>query len=45
MQEAEAVPRQEDVVERIRGLGQLRDEGLLTDDEFEDAKRELLRRM
>jgi hypothetical protein len=34
-----------DVPEQIRKLGRLRDEGLLTEDEFDAKKAELLRRM
>lgn len=35
----------EDVVARIERLGELRDKGLLSEDEFTDAKAELLRRL
>jgi hypothetical protein len=34
-----------DVIEQITRLGGLRDKGLITDDEFEDKKRELLERL
>ena len=34
-----------DPIEQIRRLGELRDEGLLTDDEFELKKNELLGRL
>ena len=37
------VPAKVDLVERIRELGRLRDETLLTDDEFQQLKAELLR--
>ena len=35
----------EDVTEQIRKLGDLRDEGVITDEEFETKKRELLSRL
>lgn len=40
----EAVPRL-DVYEQIRRLAQLRDEGLITSEEFEEKKRDLLDRL
>lgn len=41
----DAVPKQTDVLEQIQKLGRLRDEGLLTDDEFNAKKAELLQRI
>ena len=38
-------PAAEDVAARIERLGELRDKGLLSEDEFTDAKAELLRRL
>jgi uncharacterized membrane protein YeaQ/YmgE (transglycosylase-associated protein family) len=41
-QHAQAQADMQDVTEQIRKLGELRDEGVLTDEEFEAKKRELL---
>lgn len=38
-------PRSDDVYEQVRGLAKLRDEGHITQEEFEAKKRELLDRM
>ena len=40
-----APPAAPTIPDQIRGLGELRDQGLLTSDEFEEKKRELLSRM
>jgi ATP-dependent Lon protease len=37
--------RSEDVADQIRKLAELRDEGAITDEEFEEKKKELLKRM
>ena len=42
---AERTDAQDDVFEQIRKLGALRDEGLLTEDEFQAKKVELLARL
>jgi uncharacterized membrane protein YeaQ/YmgE (transglycosylase-associated protein family) len=44
-QHAKAQSDYEDVTEQIRKLGDLRDEGVITDEEFETKKRELLSRL
>jgi hypothetical protein len=44
-QHAQAQAQVQDVTEQIRKLGELRDEGVLTDEEFETKKRELLARL
>ena len=42
--EGESLARQ-DAIELIRDLGQLRDEGLLTQEEFDEKKRQILDRL
>jgi uncharacterized membrane protein YeaQ/YmgE (transglycosylase-associated protein family) len=44
-QHAKAQADYEDVTEQIRKLGDLRDEGIISDEEFETKKRELLSRL
>jgi len=44
-QHAQAQADVQDVTEQIRKLGELHDQGVLTDDEFETKKRELLARL
>ena len=44
-QHAQAQADVQDVTEQIRKLGELHDQGVLTDDEFESKKRELLARL
>src|SRR5436190_11547762 len=44
-QHAQAQADVQDVTEEIRKLGELHDQGVLTDDEFESKKRELLARL
>ena len=44
-QHAQAQADVQDVTEEIRKLGELHDQGVLTDDEFETKKRELLARL
>ena len=39
---APAAPAQEDLIEKLQQLGQLRDQGILTDAEFEAQKAKLL---
>jgi hypothetical protein len=42
VQEASAVPSTDDVIEQIKKLADLRDQGILTDAEFEAKKKQLL---
>ena len=44
-QHAQAQAEVQDVTEQIRKLGELHDQGILTDDEFETKKRELLAKL
>jgi hypothetical protein len=44
-QHATAQADYDDVTEQIRKLGDLRDEGIISDEEFETKKRELLSRL
>jgi uncharacterized membrane protein YeaQ/YmgE (transglycosylase-associated protein family) len=44
-QHAQAQAEYDDVTEQIRKLGDLRDEGVISDEEFETKKRELLARL
>lgn len=44
-QHAQAQAQVQDINEQIRKLGELHDEGVLTDEEFETKKRELLSRL